>query len=416
MTSESCISDLKDTQLLSEDNSLKNKEGENDFTVQKAGLKEKVYFFCAGSTGYTNILITVGCYPILANAYNEYLYGFYAFLFGNLATFTYPVILYLLRKLPYNYQINTCMLICFACVVNMVLMVTYFPHNRIACYSLYLTHNISMASGFTLQNQASHYLKYYDYSLIPYFYSAISFATIIVTAIGFLVVDLNATSFQYLITISSIITIFMITCYLFQVKVTRSDTFKRAEIREKNMEKTQGYTPTELWTTMKTIKWYFTAMLFIFITYASIYPSVTSKMGPPSVTFEKWSNIQLFLGSSAALLGSWLVFDSKKTKGLVNLLTQYSTVFCIWTMVQFVTNDRELMNRLWVLNVSGTVLLCFHYGFYLNYLMRQVVLLFQNDKRSMFLMNYAVSYGYLLGSLLTVVLAELRDRIHNIIE
>ena len=97
-------------------------EVSDNANIKRPDFKEKICFFCAGSVVYTNVLVLVGCYPVLSKAYNEYLYGFYSFFFGNLCVFTSPFLFSLIRKLPFNHQTNICTTICTFSILIQVLM------------------------------------------------------------------------------------------------------------------------------------------------------------------------------------------------------------------------------------------------------------------------------------------------------
>ena len=78
-----------------------------------------------------------------------------------------------------------------------------------------------MASGFTLQMIVSQYLKHYDYSLVPFFYSSITYTNISVTSIGYLVVSFNSTDTQYLMSVAAFVLFINIGFYLFKLFVTK---------------------------------------------------------------------------------------------------------------------------------------------------------------------------------------------------
>ena len=400
--------------------SLLDRQGKPSTPEENATMaatwKEKLYFFSAGSTVYASILFTIGCYPVYSELFSEYMYGFYVFLMGNLATFTSPFILYLVSGKSFNFQGSFSMTIILLALANMIVMAVYFPGKRLACYLVFLSHNVSMAAGFALQNQASRMLKYYDKSCVQYFYSSNSFTVMLATTIGFALVDLRASKFQYLMTEAAFVSL-IVACTLYLQKVLSANPyFAKSFRKEAERDQHSSYTPKELWITIKTIKWYFWGMFMLFATFASVTPAITTKMGPPTISFEKWSNIQVATGNSLFLAGSWSIFEPVKSKWLVNALVFYSLLFCCTTFSQFLSHNKSFTDSIWIANVIGMSLQNFQVGFYLNYLMAEVVRLFPSDKRAMFLMNYAISYGYLVGSLLTVGFAELRNRIHGIKE
>ncbi len=405
--------DSKFTTLLDQQTSAASPE---DGAAKTATWKEKLYFFSAGSTVYLSILFTIGCYPVYSDLFSEYMFGFYVFLMGNLATFTYPFILYLVAGKSFNFQGSFTIAIILFALANMIVMAVYFPGKRLACYAIFLSHNVSMAAGFTVQYQTSRMLKYYEKACVQYFYSSNSFTVMLGTLLGFALVYFNASKLQYLFFEAAFCCLIVASTLYLQMLLSRDPYFVKSFGREARLDQQSSFTPRELWTSLKSIKWYFGGMFLLFTTFASITPAITTRMGPPSVSFEKWSNIQQATGSVVFLAGSWSIFEPRKSKSLVNALIFFSPFYCLSALSQFVSNNKNFMDSIWIANVVGMFLQNFQVGFYLSYLMAEVVRLFPGDKRAMFLMNYAISYGYLVGSLMTVGFAELRNRVHGIKE
>ena len=113
------------------------------------------------------------------------------------------------------------------------------------------------------------------------------------------------------------------------------------------------------------------------------------------------------------MISPWTVYEPVKTKALIELLTFFPHAFCVWVMYQFVSNDIEFTNRVWIVNVTGLFIMNFHIGFYSTYLLKRAIRLYSDDKRAMMLVNNSISLGYLLGSLLTVGLAEIKNFIRH---
>ncbi len=386
---------------------------ENEALLEKSGSPNlsaftKAYFITMGFVNSIYLFLLMACMHYFKQKYSKFTFSIWSMVALKFPIFLIFPFVPFLSKVSLTPWIIGTTLMCYVFLVLSFLTAWKMANSRTGlclCLALQAT-----GAVFSLASQAINLrvLLFYHYSSVAYYYASCVAASLALSSIGLLLVEMKVEGELYMWSMLAVVGFAVLVGCMMQLQIEKEATFI-----SKSAQAARGpqLTIDTFKKSIASVRETATILLVTLTLTAITYRTIFYELNPKVISQAVWINITNLLVNSSEFFGR-LFGDLFRLNFIIHSFSWYPWLYNLIICGLFVWSRQQVFDDFWGLFWPMIVLLTFRNGFAITYYQSKIAAKNVLDPNCIIIGHFAKEAGNAFGAIISLALLALRNYLH----